>query len=117
MNLFETPGKLTIPDCKTHCDPKWADGIVEANVQFCIKSNIFYLFVRNSCDQSVMDNLWEEKHRWTIPGSGDGGTLLIAICSKNVHGTRASAAVANVELLSMRTKDFRTTFTTLTKIS
>ena len=65
------------------------------------------LFIRNSCDQSATHNLREEKHHWTRPDGGDGGTLLVSICSKNSHGTRASEVVAKVELLSMRTKDFQ----------
>ena len=37
VNIFETLVKLTMSDCKTHCDPKWADGAVEVNVKFCTK--------------------------------------------------------------------------------
>ena len=54
-----------------------------------------------------MDDLREENHHCTRPGSGDGRTLLIAMHSNDVHGTRASAVVAKSELLSMRTKDFQ----------
>ena len=39
-------------------------------------------------------------------GGGDAITFLIAICSKNVHGTRASAVVTKADLLSIRTTDF-----------
>ena len=62
MNLFTTLDKLTVGECKDHCDPKWADGSDEGNAQFCIKSNMFYLFVKNSCDQSVMDDMKDDKH-------------------------------------------------------
>ena len=34
LNIFETPGKLTIQDCKAHCDPRWLDGSTEENQQF-----------------------------------------------------------------------------------
>ena len=47
--IFKTPGKLTIQECKADCDLFWLDGSIEANQQFCIKSNMFYLFVKNSC--------------------------------------------------------------------
>ena len=107
VDLFKTPGKLTAMDCKAHCDPKWADGSNADNVQFCIKSNMFYLFVKNSCDQSVLDAMKDDEHHWKRPGGGDGGALLIAVHSKNVHGTRASAVVAKSELLSMRSKDYQ----------
>ena len=107
LNIFETPGKLTIQACKAHCDPFWADGSEEANQQFCIKSNMFYLFVKNSCTQNVIDELKEERQHWSRPGGGDGLTILIAVYGKNAHGTRASAVVAKSELLSMRTKDFQ----------
>ena len=77
------------------------------NVQFCIKSNTFYLFVKNSCFQCVLDDLKEEERHWKRPGGGHGGMLLTAVCSKNVHGTWASAVVAKSELLSMRSKDYQ----------
>ena len=48
-----------------------------------------------------MDDMKDEKHLWTRPGSGDEATLLFATCSKNFHGARASAVVAKAELLSM----------------
>ena len=32
VDLFKTPGKLTVVNCKAHCDPKWGDGSVAANV-------------------------------------------------------------------------------------
>ena len=107
MDLFKTPGKLTVLEYKAHCDPRWADGSNADNVQFCIKSNVFYLFIKNSCFQCVLDDLKEEEHHWKRPGGGDGGTLLTAVYSKNVHGTRASAVVAKSELLSMRSKDYQ----------
>ena len=106
INLFETPGALTVQECKNHCNPKWADGSNANNVQFCIKSNIFCLFVKNSCDQTAIDELHGERQHWIRPGGGNGKTLLISMCCKNVHGTRASNVVANSELLSMRSKDF-----------
>ena len=34
VSLFTTPGKLTVGECKDHCDPKWADGLDEGNAQF-----------------------------------------------------------------------------------
>ena len=68
---------------------------------------MFYLFVKNSCFQCVLDDLKDEEHHWKRPGGGDGGTLLTAVYSKNVHGTRASAVVAKSELLSMRSKDYQ----------
>ena len=46
VNLFETPGVLTVQECKDYCDPRWVDGSNQDNVQICIKSNMFYLFVK-----------------------------------------------------------------------
>ena len=68
---------------------------------------MFYLFVKNSCSQNVIDELKEERKCYIRPGGGDGLTILIAVHGKNSHGTRASAVVAKSELLSMRTKDFQ----------
>ena len=61
---------------------------------------MFYLFVKNSCFQCVLDDLKEEECHWKRFGGG-------AACSKNVHGTQASAVVAKSELLSMRSKDYQ----------
>ena len=68
---------------------------------------MFYLCVKNSCAQTVIDELNKERGQWIRPGGGDGTTLLIAIYSRNVHGTRVSAVVAKSELLSMRSKDLQ----------
>ena len=61
LNLFETPGKLTIQICQNHCDPFWLDGSIQVNQQFCIRSNIFYAFVKNSCAESVLDELKDKR--------------------------------------------------------
>ena len=98
-NLFDTPGKLTIEVCKDHFEPQWANN---GNLQFCIKSNIGYLFLKNSVAQNVIDDFPKEtKAHWMRPGGGDAITFLIAVYSKNVHGTRASSVVAKADLLSM----------------
>lgn len=68
---------------------------------------MFYLYVKNSCDQSVLGAVKDDEYHWKGPGGGDGGTLLIAVHSKNVHGTRASAVVDKSELLSMRSKHYQ----------
>ena len=34
INIFNTPGKLTVEICKLHCDPKWIDGSTTENLQF-----------------------------------------------------------------------------------
>ena len=68
---------------------------------------MFYSFVKNSCAQNVVDDLNKECGNWIRPAGGDGTTMLIAIHSRNVHGTRASVVVAKSELLSMRSKDFQ----------
>ena len=68
---------------------------------------MFYLYVKNSTHQSVLDELKDDRHQWIRPGGGDGTTLLIAIYSKNAHGIRASAVVAKAELLQMRSKDYQ----------
>ena len=107
INAFETPGKLTIQDCKSHCDPFWADSSDQSNIQFCVKSNMFYLFAKSSADQRALDESKNERQYWLRPGGGDGTALLIAIYGKNIHGTRASAVVAKSELLQMRSKDFQ----------
>ena len=44
--------------------------------------------------QSVLDEVKDDKDKWTRPGGGDGASLLISIYNKNAHGTRASAIVA-----------------------
>ena len=62
IDLFKTLCKLTARECKDYCDPRWANGSIEDNAQFCIKSNMFYLFAKNSCDQSVMDDMKDKKH-------------------------------------------------------
>ena len=64
INLFETPGALTVQECKDHCDPRWVDGSNQDSVQFCIKSNMFYLFVKNSFTQTVIDELDKERRYW-----------------------------------------------------
>ena len=48
----------------------------------------------------------QSKAHWMRPGGSDAIDFLIAIHSKNVHGTRASSVVEKVDLLSIRTKDF-----------
>ena len=82
------------------------DGSNAANLHFCIKLNMMYLYIKNSVRQTVLEAIKEERVHWKRPGGGDGITLLIEIYSKNAHGTRASAVVAKSELLSMKTKDF-----------
>ena len=32
INLFETPGALTVQECKDHCDARWSDGSNQDNV-------------------------------------------------------------------------------------
>ena len=68
---------------------------------------MFYLFIKNSYTQAVIDKLNDKWQYWTRPSSSDRKTLLIAIYSKNTHGTRASIVVAKAELLAIRTKDFQ----------
>ena len=105
-NLFKEPGRLTADIVKAHCDPKWADGTNADNVQFCIKSNMMYIFIKKSVSKNVLDDIEEEKHKWTRPGGGDGLTLLMCIYNKNAHGTKASAIIAKSELLEVNTKNF-----------
>ena len=107
IDVFNTPGKLTVEYCKNDCDPKWTDGSTAENLQLCIKFNMMCLFIKNSAHQNFLKNIKEERLHWTRPGGGDGITLLIAICSKNAHGERVSTVVAKTELLSMKTKDFQ----------
>ena len=102
-SVFRTPGQLNAATVKQHCDPKWADN---TNLQFCILSNMFFVFVKNSIHQEVMDDLQDDVVLFTRPGGGDGATLLISIYTKNSHGTVASAIVAKTELLSVNSKDF-----------
>ena len=53
-DIFNTPGKLTVEDCKNHCYPKWTDGSTASNLNFCIKSNMMCLFINKSTHQSVL---------------------------------------------------------------
>ena len=68
---------------------------------------MFYLFVKNSCEKHVLDDLKEDHHYWITFGCGDRSTLMIATCNENEHGTRVSAVVTKADLLSMRAKDFK----------
>ena len=61
VKKIDTPGKLTVDVCKLHCNPKWMDGSIADNLQSCIKSNMIYLFIKNSAHQTVIDNIKEER--------------------------------------------------------
>ena len=100
MNVFNTPGKLTVQICKLYYDPKWMNSSTTENLQLFIKSNIMCLFVNISAHQTVLDNVKEDRLCWTKPGGGDRISLFIGICNKNAHGTRGSASVAKTQLPS-----------------
>ena len=87
LSIFKTTGKLTIDDTKAHCDPKWSDSSTNQDVQFCIQSNMMFVFIKNSITQPVLDYVKDEKAKWMRPGGGDGASLLIRIYNKNDHGT------------------------------
>ena len=106
LSIFKTPGTLNIDAIKAHCDPKWSAVSQERDLQFCILSNMMFVFIKNSVSQSVLDGVKDDKNKWSRPGGGDGASLLISIYQKNAHGTRASAIVAKTELLAAETKSF-----------
>ena len=49
----------------------------------------------------MLDEVTDEKDKWIMTGARHGASLLIIICNKNAHSTRASAIVAKTELLSV----------------
>ena len=105
-DLFKEPGKLDVNAVKSHCDQHWNNGGNADSLQFCIKSNMMYVFIKNSVSQSVIDDILDDEQKWLRPGGGDIPTLLLRTCEQNAHGTRASAIVAKSELLEVNTKNF-----------
>ena len=77
------------------------------NSQFCVKSNMTRIFIKNSIYQPFLDNTKEERIHWNISGGGDVMTLIITAHNKNAHDARASEVLGKNELLSMRAKDFQ----------
>ena len=84
--MFTTPGNLTIDFDKVHCDPKWRAGTAQ-DVQFCILSNVIFVFIKNSATQHVIDDVKDGKDKWIRPGGSNGDSLMIRIYNKNAHIT------------------------------
>lgn len=106
ISIFKTQGHLNLKVIKNHYDPNLANITVDDNLQFCIKSNIFFIFVKNNIEKQVIDNLKDDNVIFLSPGCGDSAALLMDIHSRNSHGTVASVVVDNSELLSLTSKNF-----------
>ena len=68
--------------CKLHCVPKWMNSSAVEILQFCIKSNVMCLFIKNSVQQTDLDNKKEDRLHWTRPAGGDLIPSLIVIYDK-----------------------------------
>ena len=107
IDLFKTIGKLKVEDCKNHCDLKWTGSLTATNLQFCTKSNMKWVFIKNISHQSILTKIKEERPHLKITSGGDEITFLIFVYNKNSHGRRVSVVVVKTKLLSIKTKDFQ----------
>ena len=55
---------------------------------------MFYLFRKNGYNQSVLDNIKDEKYVLMKPSGSDRAVLLIKIYSKNAYSTNTSTVAA-----------------------
>lgn len=101
LSVFDAPDKMNLGIIKYHCDSKWLNVLVPSNLECCVQSSMFRVLMKISSSQAVIDELKDDRAKWTRIVGG-GVSLLTRICSKKIQWSKIKCYSRKIRVAALR---------------